>query len=75
MWRLWQWLLLVLKRYPDNGALFAITAFWSTWISSGLFNSGLSLYPMLAMIALPLYLHEKHMRSIESASTYSQDSI
>lgn len=72
MWRLWQWLLLNLKRYPDNGALFAITAFWSTWISSGLFYSGLSLYPMLAMIALPLCLYDKQMRGLGKAESGSQ---
>lgn len=55
MWETWKWLLHFVRKDPDNSAVLAIAAFWSTWVSSGLFNSTLSLYPMLAMMVLPLY--------------------
>jgi len=53
MWRLWLWMLRVLRYVPDNVALFAIVAFWSTWISSGLFNDSFIIYSMMSMMVIP----------------------
>lgn len=66
MWRLWLWMLNVLRNAPDNVALFAIAAFWSTWISSGLFNDTFILYSMLSMIVLPLCLGNKQTFGLTS---------
>lgn len=63
MWRLWKWLLHISRIDKNNAAVFAITSYWSTWISGQLFNSGLNIYPLLAMVALPLYLAGRSGRS------------
>lgn len=63
MWRLWKWLLHVSRRFPDNIGVFAVTAYWSTWISSGLFNITFNLYPVMVMILMPIcHSHMKNMQ-------------
>ena len=59
MWRIWKWMLCVAFRQSENVMVLAIVSIWATWLSSGLFNVTLSLYPMLAMILLPISLEWK----------------
>jgi len=63
MWKLWRWMLRNLDMFRDNSVLIAIAAVWSTWISSGIFNATASLYPMLAMVALPIALTARRLQS------------
>lgn len=54
MWRIWKWMLGVAMRQSNDMMVLAIVSLWATWLSSGLFNVTLSLYPMLAMVLLAL---------------------
>jgi len=65
MWGFWKWLLYISRIDKNNAAVFAIVSYWSTWISGQLFASGLTLYPLLSMMALPLYLAGRRGRSPE----------
>ncbi len=56
MWQFWIWLLRITRADLHNGAIYAITSFWSTWISGELFSTGLNYYPLLTLMALPLCL-------------------
>jgi len=69
MWGFWKWLLDISRIDKNNAAVFAIASYWSTWISGQLFASGLTLYPLLSMMALPLYLAGRSGRSPEYIKT------
>jgi hypothetical protein len=51
MWNLWSWMANSLSDESKlNSIQFVITAYWCTWISSGLYNITLSSYPLLLML-------------------------
>lgn len=68
MWKIWRWMLQNIDTFPDNSVLIALTSLWATWISSGIFNATLSLYPMLAMVALPIALTARRLQTMERLS-------
>jgi len=53
MWSLWSCLLSLQQRAQDNPVLFCAVAFWSTWMATGVFAITTTIYPIIAMIALP----------------------
>lgn len=65
MWKIWRWMLQNLNTFPDNSVLIAITALWSTWISSGIFGATMSFYSMFAMLALPIALTARRLKSMQ----------
>jgi len=67
MWQIWKWLLAISRKMPDNAVVLAITAMWSTWISSGIFNSTMSLYPMLAIVAVSVYFDKINRDKIKNS--------
>lgn len=68
MWKLWSYLLTIQGRMPDNMPVAAMTALWSTWISSGLFNNNFILYAILFTMAFPLYLSARRKAFTESGT-------
>lgn len=54
MWRLWRWVLASAGQRTNNIALIAIASYWSTWISSGIFNTTFILYQILALLVIPI---------------------
>lgn len=67
MWKLWVWIVNIQKAFPHDALLFAIASFWCTWISTGFLSILTYLYPLLAMIALSVYITNKN----RSKSTYA----
>jgi len=62
MWRLWRWVLASTGHRTNNVALFVIASYWSTWISSGIFNTTFILYQILALLVIPIMKAAQRMR-------------